>query len=94
MPYQIKLTNTVSKVVSNFHPDLKKLTKGAFEKIARNPYLGKELQEELAGYLSYRFKRYRVVYTVDEKTKTVIIYLVWHKRNVYELLAELIPEAK
>jgi len=94
MPYQVKLTNTVSKVVSNFHPDLKKLIKSAFKEIVRNPYLGKELQEELAGYLSYRFKRYRVVYTVDEKTKTVIIYLVWHRKNVYELLAELTPEAK
>lgn len=91
MVYQIKLTRTVAKVLRNFHPDIKKLTKSALKVIADNPYLGKELQEDLEGYLSYRFKRYRVVYIVDEETKTVILHMVWPKRNVYDLIAQLIP---
>lgn len=94
MVYQIKLTRTVAKVLRNFHPDIKKHTKSALKEIADNPYLGKELQEELEGYLSYRFKRYRVVYTVDEETKTVIVHMVWHRRNVYELLDQLKPGAE
>lgn len=91
MTYQIKLTRTVAKVLRNFHPDIKKLIRRALKEIAENPYRGKELQEELEGYLSYKFKRYRVVYTVDEETKTVIVHMVWHRRNVYELIAQLIP---
>lgn len=88
MSYQIKLTATVGEILRNFHPEIKRLTKSALKDIADNPYIGKELQEDLEGYLSHRFKRYRIVYTVDEGTKTVIVHLVWHRRNVYELLAE------
>lgn len=94
MVYQIKLTKTVAEVVRKFHPDIKKLTKSALKEIADNPYLCKELQEDLEGYLSSKFKRYRIVYAVDDETKTVIVHMVWHRRNVYELLAQLIPGAE
>ncbi|MCK5229489.1 MAG: type II toxin-antitoxin system RelE/ParE family toxin [Desulfobulbaceae bacterium] len=91
MSYRIKLTETVCEIVRKFHLDLKKLIKKSFKEIAGNPYCGKELQEELEGYLSYRFKRYRVIYIVDEKAKTVIVHMVWHRRNIYELLSKLLP---
>jgi len=91
MPYRVKLTATVGKTLTKFHPELKKHTKKALKEIARNPYIGKELQEELEGYLSYRFKRYRIIYTVDEQRKILVVHLVWHRRDVYELLERLIP---
>jgi len=91
MPYRVRFTDTAGRIVANFHPELKKITRIALQEIARNPYLGKELQEELGSYLSYRFKRYRAVYTVDEKAKIIVIHLVGHRRNVYELLEKLIP---
>lgn len=94
MSYGVKLTETVSKILTNFHPDLKKHSKKALKEIARNPYLGKELQEELEGFLSYRFKRYRIIYTVDEQRKTLVVHLVWHRKDVYELLEKLIPASK
>lgn len=90
MPFQIKLTQTVAKLLVNFHPELKKRTKAALIDIANNPYIGKELQEDLSGYLTHRFKRYRVIYTIEEETKTIIVHLVWHRRDVYELLAKLV----
>jgi mRNA-degrading endonuclease RelE of RelBE toxin-antitoxin system len=93
MSYQVKLTETVGGILANFHPELKRITRKALREIAGNPYLGKELQEELEGYLSYRFRRYRAVYTVDEQTKVLVIHLVGHRRNVYELLKKLIPAA-
>ncbi|MCG8685264.1 MAG: type II toxin-antitoxin system RelE/ParE family toxin [Desulfobacterales bacterium] len=60
--------------------------------MAENPYLGKELQRDLTGYLTYRFRRYRVIYTIDDDLKTVTVHLVRPRRNVYELLSELIEE--
>ena len=92
MIYRILLTETAAARISTLHPDLKKRTKKALKEIAVNPYLGKELQQELAGYLTYRFKRYRVIYTVDEELKTVIVHLVWPRKNVYELLSELVEK--
>ena len=90
MPYQIKLTETVGKLIVSFHPELKKRTKAALFDIANNPYIGKELQEDLSSYLTYRFKHYRVIYTIEEESKTIIIHLIWQRRDVYELLAKLI----
>lgn len=93
MPYQVKLTETAAELSQDFHPELKKLIKSSLKEIAENPYLGKELQEELEEYLSYRIKRYRIVYTFDERSKIVIVHLIWHRRNVYELFTELIKHS-
>lgn len=94
MPYRVKLTETVRETVSHFHPEIKKFAQIALEEIAQNPFHGKELQEGLAGFLSYSFKRYRIIYTVDDASATIIVHLVWHRRNVYELLEKLIPAQK
>ncbi|MEW6218152.1 MAG: type II toxin-antitoxin system RelE/ParE family toxin [Thermodesulfobacteriota bacterium] len=95
MPYRVRLTETVRAAVAHFHPELKELTRRALAELAENPLLGKELQEELAGYFSYRFKRYRVIYTVDDGDGTVVVHLVWHRRNVYELLERIArPEGR
>lgn len=90
MAYRVQLTRTVAKLLAKLHPELKKRTKTTLQEIAQNPYLGKELQGDLEGFLSYRFKRYKVIYTVEEKAKTVIVHLAWHRRDVYELFAKLI----
>ena len=47
-------------------PALKPIAKRAIEQVAQNPHAGKRLERELAGYLSLRAKRYRVIYRVDE----------------------------
>lgn len=91
MPYRIKFTKTATTLLGEFHPDLKKTVKASLREIAADPWLGKELQEELEGYFSYRLKRrYRIIYTFDESSGLVIVHLVWHRRNVYELLADLV----
>ena len=90
MLYTVRLTRTVAEKVTAFHPDIKKQLKTAINEISEKPYSGKELQEELFGFLSYRFKRYRVIYQVDENDKSVIIYMVGHRRDVYDLFSELV----
>jgi len=89
-PYKVQLTETVATLISGFHPDLKKRTRKALKRIAQNPHSGKALQADLEGYLSYRFKRYRVVYTLDETEKTVTIHLVRHRRDVYDLIKDIV----
>lgn len=90
MSYKVKLTQSVAEIVSNLHPEIKKLVKLSLHEIADNPYIGKELQEELAGFFTFRFKRYRTIYKVDEEGKNIITYMVGHRRDVYELFAELV----
>ena len=90
MLYTVRLTRTVAEKVTAFHPEIKKQLRTAINEISEKPYSGKELQEELFGFLSYRFKRYRVIYQVDENDKFVIIYMVEHRRDVYDLFSEFV----
>lgn len=94
MLYTVKFTKTVTGIVTKLHPEIKKLLKSTINKLSQEPYIGKELQEELAGFMSYRFKRYRIIYQLDEIDKTIIIVMFGHRRDVYELFEELIKDKR
>jgi mRNA-degrading endonuclease RelE of RelBE toxin-antitoxin system len=94
MSYSVRLTKTVADKVINLHPEIKKQLRAAVNEVAEMPYSGKELQEELSGYLSYRFNRYRIIYQVSEDAKTITIVMFGHRRDVYELFGELVNTSK
>jgi len=94
MVYAVKFTRTVAEKISTLHPDIKKQLKVAIKDISERPYSGKELQEELFGFLSYRFLRYRIIYQVNDIDKTIIVYMFGHRRDVYELFSELVAQGK
>lgn len=94
MSYSVRLTKTVADKVTNLHPVIKKKLRSAVNEVAANPYAGKELQEELSGYLSYRFNRYRIIYQVSEDAKTITVVMFGHRRDVYELFVELVNTNK
>jgi mRNA interferase RelE/StbE len=52
------------------------------------PHAGKKLERELAGYLSLRAKRYRIIYRVDEDARAVEIHYVGPRRDIYEVFAQ------
>ena len=94
MPYTVKFTRTVADRVSILHPDIKKQLRSTIKEISKEPYSGKELQEELSGFLSFRFLRYRIIYQVNDIDKTIIVYMFGHRRDVYELFSELVISQK
>lgn len=54
------------------------------EAIAASPYrVGKPLRFELEGRWSARRGPYRVIYAVDDTTRTVEVLAVAHRRDVY-----------
>lgn len=55
----------------------------ATESLASNPYLGKPLRGELKGYYSLRVGNYRIIYTVEEKSRTVVLRAAGHRRGIY-----------
>ena len=75
MPYEIRITRQASKDVATLAPKLrKKLQDILVRVIAQNPYEGKKLLGDLAGSYSYRLTyKDRIVYSVDERTKTVFV---------------------
>jgi mRNA interferase RelE/StbE len=73
-------------------PVLKPLVKRAIEQLAQEPHTGKRLERKLGGYLSLRAKRYRVIYRVDESSRTVEIRYVGQRRDIYEVFTEEIRQ--
>lgn len=56
----------------------------AMRAIATNPHrLGKPLRFELEGQWSARRGPYRIIYTIDETTRTVTVLVVAHRADVY-----------
>jgi len=45
--------------------------------------MGKPLRGELSGKWSLRVGNYRVIYTINEKEKAVILYGVGHRKKIY-----------
>ena len=82
--FKMRFTLEASRLLSKFHPESKMLIKKALNDLQQNPYLGNDLQEELYGFKSFKIKRYRIIYNVDEDTNFVQIFYVGHRRDVYE----------
>jgi mRNA interferase RelE/StbE len=55
-----------------------------FDAIASNPRrLGKPLRFELEGYLSARRWPYRIIYRVDDATRSITVVAVAHRSDIY-----------
>ena len=75
MSYEIKITRQARKDIGTLTPKLRsKLHDILVQVIAQDPYEGKKLLGDLSGSYSYRLTyKDRIVYSVDEPTKTVFI---------------------
>lgn len=85
MHYRVKITRSVNEIGKKLTPKIKKDAK---EALAKNPYIGKELQRELSGFRSYLFLRYRIVYKINTDDKVVVVWAISHRSDIYENLAE------
>jgi len=92
--YGMKFTPETSRILSRFHPENKKLIKQALEELRKNPYAGSDLQEELYGFKSYKLKRYRVLYNINEKETIIQIFHIGHRKDIYEQFNRLLNELK
>ena len=90
---RVRFTPEAAGLISKFHPENKKLIKAAIKELRRDPHLGDDLQEELSGFKSYKLKRYRILYRVNEEEENFLeIYYVGHRSDVYEQFRLLLNE--
>ena len=94
MKYRVKLTATTAEMFNNLHPrhqtDIKRQLKTTLKELYKTPYLGKSLQNELIGLKSLKMKRYRTIYQIDDQNKTIIIYTIGLRKDIYEVITELV----
>ncbi len=87
--YRVKLTATASEMFTLLHPEIKKQIKSILKTLYNSPYLGKALQDELGNLRSLKMKRYRAIYQVNDENRTIIVYAIGHRREIYEIVTEL-----
>jgi mRNA-degrading endonuclease RelE of RelBE toxin-antitoxin system len=59
-------------------------SKQTLEEIARDPYSFKELKGKFRNLRSARFGKHRIVYTIVEAKKEIVLLAVEPRRSVYE----------
>jgi mRNA interferase RelE/StbE len=89
---RLKFTPEAARLLAKLHPEGKKLIKSGLDELRQNPFLGDDLQQELSGFKSYKIKRYRVLYAVDEQKRAIQVYYVGHRRDVYEQFRDLLTD--
>ena len=78
--------------ISWHNPKNKKLIRQALEDLRKHPYADTDLQEELYGFESFKFKRYRILYNINEEDSFIQIFHIGHRRDVYEQFRRLLNE--
>lgn len=90
--FKIKLTPTATHSFHRLHPEVKKQFKDALIALKGNPYYGKQLREELNFFRSFKIKRYRVIYQVDDNLKHIVVVALGHRRDIYEVATKLLQQ--
>ena len=90
--YKMRFTPEASRLISKFHPENKKKIKVALQDLQKDPYTGGDLQEELYGFKSFKIKRFRILYDINEEDSFIQIYHVGHRSDVYEQFRRLLNE--
>jgi len=86
--YRPDIPPHVAEIIRHLPPDLKRSIKQSIRRLSLNPHDGAPLLRELSGLRKYKVRRFRIVYEIDSKTRTLRIFAVGHRREVYEDLVE------
>lgn len=92
--YRKRFTPHAGELVRHLPPRVKPFIRAITEALTKDPYLGKALKYDLAGYDSVRHNRYRIIDTVDETKRQVIIAFVGPRENVYNVFIRLKQSAQ
>jgi len=89
---KIRFTPEAAGLFSKLHPENKKLIKFALNELRQSPCSGHDLQEELSGFESYRTKRYRILYRVNDEENVIEVYYIGHRKDIYEQFRRLLNQ--
>ena len=86
----VRYTPECARLISKLPPEIKRLVRSTVDTLLAKPKVGTELTGELDGYRSYRVRRYRIIYRINEEDSCIEVYHVGHRRDVYETLRSLL----
>jgi mRNA-degrading endonuclease RelE of RelBE toxin-antitoxin system len=92
MSYRLHYSNTSKNQIRVLHPWIKPLVKRHIENLREQPFSGKALERDLAGFYSLRAKRFQVIYEINQTEKIIQIHYVGYRRDIYELFRKLMAD--
>lgn len=87
MKWQLVITPKVETTLRILSPQIKRYIRQALEEIRNDPWIGKSLRDELAGFYSFRARRFRIVYRIERQRITVVVVGVGPRKTIYQELA-------
>ncbi len=84
MTYTVVFLRVFLKQFRRLPGDVKRRVTARVEELAENPYLGLRLVGELEEFWKDRVGQYRIIYKIEEKSKTIIFHDVDLRKIVYE----------
>ena len=84
MTYSVVFLRTFLKQFRRLPRDTRNRIQARVEELAQNPYLGLRLVGQLEGFWKDRIGQYRIIYKIDEKSKTIIFYDADLRKRAYE----------
>ncbi|MBL7160442.1 MAG: type II toxin-antitoxin system RelE/ParE family toxin [Candidatus Aenigmarchaeota archaeon] len=84
--YDLVVTKTFKKYFNSLDSDIKDRIKSHIIHIEEDPYTGKHLHGNLKGLYSFRVGKYRVIYSIEERPKRIVLYFVGHRKGIYDKL--------
>lgn len=88
--WRVRLTPTAADDIRHLPPLANVSVKALLKSLGLDPSIGKALQQELVGYYSARFQRWRVIYSMMSAHRMVTVYLIAHRSSVYEAMRRLL----
>ena len=84
-PYELRITPEGLRHLNRLPAKIRDAALAALHgPIRADPHrLGKALVGELAGLFSARRGDYRIIYSIDDTAKIVIVHRIQHRRSVY-----------
>ena len=86
--YRVILLPEPRAAFSHLPPDIKRKVHASLRLLESEPLAGKSLEREFIGYRSYAIPPHRIIYRVESSARTVKVFLVGHRENVYEVLVQ------
>ena len=88
--FSARYTPECSRVIAKLSTEIKRLVRSSIDTLLDKPNIGTELTGDLDGCYSYRVRRYRIIYRVNDDESSIDVYYVSHRRDVYETLRSLV----
>ena len=88
MKWRLRITPKVQEALQSFPPQPKHYIREAFGEIAKDPWEGKPLRDELQGLHSFRAKRFRIIYQIQRENRLVFVVGLGPRETIYEELTK------